>query len=108
MPKKEERPIPYDFSDWDDRMEVFYQCPKCTQSFKLYGRYERYCHNCGLKIKWADMPRRCTKDQRLRLDAAYHSYEAGTNDFESYDRKKAEILHEIYCVPDIQKVVGAE
>lgn len=54
------------------------------------------------------MPRRCTKDQRLRLDAAYHSYEAGINDFESYDRKKAEILYEIYCVPDIQRVVGAE
>lgn len=104
MPRKEEKPIPYDFSDWEDRREVVYKCPSCTQSFKIFGRYERYCHNCGLKIKWTDMPRRCTDDQRLRLDAAERAYQSKGIDYLEYEQKKADILYEIYMTPEFSKI----
>ena len=107
MPRREDRPVPYKLSDWGDRRDIIYKCPVCTQSFKFFGQYEKYCHNCGVKIKWANMPKMCTEDQRMRLDAAERAYYAQTMDFLDYEQKKTEILYEIYCAPDYKKEVDS-
>lgn len=90
-----EKPVPYDLSDWADGREIFFCCPKCAQSFKLFGRNERYCHSCGQKIDWTNVPEKCTEEQvrRLRVD-----YDIITDDgnWDLYRQLKAEIMDEIY------------
>lgn len=51
------KPVVEDISSWDSCKEILYKCPKCNTSFRILGHYEKFCHNCGQKINWDDVPR---------------------------------------------------
>ena len=64
-------PIPYTLSQWGDRTEVLYKCPKCGQDFRLLGDKQNYCFNCGIKLDWRFTLKRVTKE----LSDLYYGYE---------------------------------
>ena len=49
-------PVAISISDWN-RKEIIYACPKCKTDFRIFGDYEKFCHNCGTKIDWEHTPR---------------------------------------------------
>ena len=42
--------------DWGNRRDIFYKCPICDTSFRIFGKREKFCHNCGQKINWEYVP----------------------------------------------------
>ena len=45
-----------EWASWGNRRDILYKCPKCHASFRILGKQERFCHNCGQKIDWQFVP----------------------------------------------------
>ena len=64
-------PRPYTLSQWGDGSEVFYECPKCGQDFRLLGSRQNYCFNCGIKLDWEFTIKNVTPE----IKSLYQSFE---------------------------------
>lgn len=65
---KSEYPIPYRISDWNTGDEILYRCPQCACDFRILSNQEYYCHNCGLKINWDNVPIYLTPEQLIEYN----------------------------------------
>lgn len=65
---RSEHPIPYRISDWNNGDEILYRCPQCACDFRILSDQEHYCHNCGLKINWDNVPRYLTPEQLIEYN----------------------------------------
>lgn len=43
-------------SKWEGMTKLIYCCPCCGTDFAIYMNNEWYCHHCGQKIDWNDIP----------------------------------------------------
>ena len=50
------KPIARSISDWSPNKEIQFKCRNCGQSFAFYRKKEKYCHNCGTKVDWENIP----------------------------------------------------
>lgn len=98
------RPIPNRLSDWGDRTEIIFQCPKCGQEFNIYGNQEKYCHSCGTKLEWEGLPTHCTISQRARADEIFKDYTENHHDYKLYQEQMRNIYFEIYVLPTLNEL----
>lgn len=63
------KPLLDRISNWDDGSELIYKCSNCGVSFGFYGDEENFCHNCGIKIDWDNVPRHCSE----KISSLYHN-----------------------------------
>ena len=90
------KPVPYQLSQWDSRRQIFYRCPICGQDFRFYAELEKFCHNCGNKINWENVPKYCSEDfQKQYEDLVYNQY-AYTDGDREQDKKLLNLLYKLY------------
>lgn len=87
------KPILERISDWDSKTKMIYKCPKCEASFGFYFEDEHFCHNCGVKIDWHNIPIHCNK----HFSDKYH----GEKD---YEKRQAMIDYVNYLIQNERKI----
>lgn len=92
------KPIPTRISNWSPGTEIVYCCPKCGTSFAFFRDDEKFCHNCGLRINWENVPKNISKEQKNKLDIIYKEYCESHHDYHRYRKDVEKILFEVYCV----------
>ena len=56
-------------SQYNYANQLLFRCPKCKTSFAILGDNEKFCHNCGIRINWENVPSHVSKS----LADIYHS-----------------------------------
>lgn len=84
------QPVLDRISSWNNGCGLIYKCPSCEVSFGFYGDEEKYCHHCGAKIDWDNIPRYCSvKTSNLYHNAGYEKQKAIINEYNRLIREKA-------------------
>ena len=74
-------PTAVEITGWKPYQKVIYKCSNCGQEFRFYGEKEKYCHNCGVKVRW--------KKVALSLSERY------LEELNSYCNSESELIDEI-------------
>lgn len=102
LPKKIDKaedqviPRPYTLSQWGDGSEVFYECPKCGQDFRLLGSRQNYCFNCGIKLDWEFTIKNVTPEIRDLYRGFRRDYHQDKIDYNTMRQLKKNLFDQLY------------
>ena len=90
------KPIPHSLSQYGSGTEVLYRCANCGTDFRILGKYEAFCHGCGVKQDWENNPIYCSeqfKEMYNELVYKKHAYIQGNRDV---DKELKQLLFRFY------------
>ena len=90
------KPIPHSLSQYGSGTEVLYRCANCGTDFRILGKYETYCHGCGVKQDWENSLIYCSeqfKEMYNELVYKKHAYIQGNRNI---DKELKQLLYRFY------------